>query len=255
MNTILEIENLTKRFGGLTAVDDLSFGVAEETIHGLIGPNGAGKTTTFNVVSGLDSPTFGTVKLNSEEISKLKMHEIASRGLVRTYQHSTLFFELTVLENAMIGTHVLHRPNIFAAILGLDKEVRIQAESEATKALEFFNLIALKDEIAANLSYGHQRSLAMSIAYASNPKIILFDEPFTGMNPEETKQMMELMRSLKDNGTTILIVEHDMKAIMGLCDSITCMNFGKLIAEGGPNEIRNHPDVIEAYLGTSRYVS
>ena len=249
MTDFLVIDNLTMRFGGLTAVDGLGFKVNHGEIHGLIGPNGAGKTTTFNMISGFYKPTSGRVQLRGEDISGLAMHEVARRGVVRTFQHSTLFAEMTVLDNALVGTHMPFRPNIFSAIVGWDHEDRRGAEARALEALEFFGLNDLKDEMAGDLSHGHQRALGMTVAYASHPDIMLLDEPFTGMNPEETRHMMGLMRKLKAEGLTILIVEHDMQAIMGLCDTITCMSFCKFLAEGGPEHIRNHPDVIEAYLG------
>ncbi|SIT82473.1 ABC transporter ATP-binding protein [Pontibaca methylaminivorans] len=255
MTTILEIKDLTIRFGGLTAVDHLNFSVEEGTIHGLIGPNGAGKTTTFNMVSGFYTPTSGEVLLKGERISGMPMHLVARKGLVRTFQHSTLFAELSVLENALVGTHMVYKPNIFAAIFGFDGAARKAARERAVEVLEFFGLAPHLHERAGDLSHGHQRALGMAVAYASKPTVILLDEPFTGMNPEETRHMMELMRRLKSGGTTILIVEHDMQAIMGLCDRITCMSFGKLLAEGNPSEIRNHPAVIEAYLGGARHVA
>ncbi|QYX55781.1 ABC transporter ATP-binding protein [Roseovarius sp. SCSIO 43702] len=255
MTALLETRDLTMRFGGLVAVDALGFSVEQGSIHGLIGPNGAGKTTTFNMISGFYTPTSGQVLLRGEDISGLKMHEVARRGVVRTFQHSTLFAELTVLENALIGTHMSFRPNIFAAIVGWDREDRKGALARAHSALEFFGLDHLASERAGDLSHGHQRALGMAVAHASHPDIILLDEPFTGMNPEETRQMMDLMRRLKADGMTILLVEHDMQAIMGLCDRITCMSFGKFLAEGGPSDIRNHPDVIEAYLGGARHVA
>ncbi|WP_417729297.1 ABC transporter ATP-binding protein [Roseovarius sp.] len=255
MTDFLEMRGLTMRFGGLLAVDGLSFKVAHGSIHGLIGPNGAGKTTTFNMISGFYTPTSGQILLRGEDISGLKMHEVARRGVVRTFQHSTLFAELSVLENALVGTHMPFRPNIFAAIVGWDREDRRGAEARAREALEFFGLSDLVDERAGDLSHGHQRALGLAVAYASHPDVMLLDEPFTGMNPEETRQMMELMRRLKADGITILLVEHDMQAIMGLCDTITCMSFGKFLAEGGPAEIRHHPAVIEAYLGGARHVA
>jgi ABC-type branched-subunit amino acid transport system ATPase component len=255
MTDFLEVRGLTMRFGGLMAVDGLSFKVAHGSIHGLIGPNGAGKTTTFNMISGFYTPTSGQILLRGEDISGLAMHEVARRGVVRTFQHSTLFAELTVLENALVGTHMPFRPNIFAAIIGWDREDRRGAEARAREALEFFGLEDLLDERAGDLSHGHQRALGLAVAYASHPDVMLLDEPFTGMNPEETRQMMELMRRLKADGITILLVEHDMQAIMGLCDTITCMSFGKFLAEGGPAEIRHHPAVIEAYLGGARHVA
>ncbi len=251
----LEVDELTMRFGGLTAVDGLSFKIEQGAIHGLIGPNGAGKTTTFNMISGFYKPTAGKVLLRGEDISGLAMYEVARRGVVRTFQHSTLFTEMTVLENALIGTHMTFRPNIFAAILGWDAEDRRGARARAEEALAFFGLLGHADERAADLPHGHQRSLGMAVAMAAHPAIMLLDEPFTGMNPEETNRMMSLMLKLRDSGVTILIVEHDMHAIMGLCDRITVMNFGRLLTEGAPREIRSHPEVIEAYLGGSRHVA
>jgi len=255
MTSLLEVRDLTMRFGGLVAVDALGFRVEHGTIHGLIGPNGAGKTTTFNMISGFYTPTSGQVLLRGEDVSGLKMHEVARRGVVRTFQHSTLFAELTVMENALVGTHMPFRPNVFAAIIGWDREDRRGAEARARESLEFFGLDHLATERAGDLSHGHQRALGMAVAYASHPDVILLDEPFTGMNPEETRQMMDLMRRLKADGMTILLVEHDMQAIMGLCDAITCMSFGKFLAEGNPAEIRNHPAVIEAYRGGARHVA
>jgi branched-chain amino acid transport system ATP-binding protein len=253
--SFLEVQDLTMRFGGLTAVDGLTFKVEHGAIHGLIGPNGAGKTTTFNMISGFYKPTSGEVRLRGEAISGLHMHEVARRGVVRTFQHSTLFAELTVMQNALVGTHMSFRPNIFAAIIGWDREDRWGAKARAKEALDFFGLLPLADERAGELAHGHQRALGMAVAMAAHPDIILLDEPFTGMNPEETRRMMELMFKLRDTGVTILIVEHDMHAIMGLCDQITVMNFGRLLAEGTPQEVRTNPDVIEAYLGGARHVA
>lgn len=255
MSSLLDVRDLTMQFGGLTAVDALSFSVKKGAIHGLIGPNGAGKTTTFNAVSGFYKPTSGQVMLSGVPIHGMAMHEVARRGLVRTFQHSTLFAELSVLENALVGTHMTHPPSVLSAILGRDGAARRAARDRAMAALEFFGLAHLAAERAGDLSHGHQRALGMAVAYASAPELVLLDEPFTGMNPEETQRMMSLMRKLRDDGTTILIVEHDMVAIMGLCDHITCMSFGKFLAEGGPKEIRHHPKVIEAYLGGARHVA
>jgi ABC-type branched-subunit amino acid transport system ATPase component len=251
----LEVRDLTMRFGGLTAVDELNFQVDHGAIHGLIGPNGAGKTTTFNMISGFYRPAGGQVRLRGEVISGLHMHEVARRGVVRTFQHSTLFAELSVLENALVGTHMRFRPNIFAAIVGWDAEDRRGARAQAQEALDFFGLLDHAGERAGDLSHGHQRALGMAVAMAARPDVMLLDEPFTGMNPEETNRMMALMFKLRDSGVTILIVEHDMHAIMGLCDRITVMSFGKLLAEGNPAEIRRHPQVIEAYLGGARHVA
>jgi branched-chain amino acid transport system ATP-binding protein len=248
--SLLEVDRLTMRFGGLTAVDGLSFQVEEGAIHGLIGPNGAGKTTTFNMISGFHRPSAGAVRLAGETISGLPMHRVARKGLVRTFQHSTLFAELSVRENALIGTHIAQPPNILLALAGADGARRRAARAQADAALDFFDLSPLAEERAGDLSHGHQRALGMAVALAARPRLVLLDEPFTGMNPEETRRMMALMRRLQGSGVTILLVEHDMHAIMGLCDRITCMSFGKLLAEGSPEEIRRHPQVLEAYLGT-----
>ena len=252
---LLQIRDLTMRFGGLVAVDGLSFSVEKGTIHGLIGPNGAGKTTTFNMISGFYRPTGGDIILREESIAGLQMHEVAHRGVVRTFQHSTLFAEMTVLENVLVGTHMEFRPSIWSALSGRDAHERSGAEAKAHEALEFFGLLKFQHNLAGDLPHGHQRALGMAVALACRPDIILLDEPFTGMNPEETKHMMTLMKRLRESGVTVLLVEHDMHAIMGLCDKITCMSFGKFLAEGGPQEIRNHPDVIEAYLGGARHVA
>ncbi|MEF2548038.1 ABC transporter ATP-binding protein [Aurantimonas sp. E1-2-R+4] len=253
--TLLEVDQLTMRFGGLIAVDALSFMVEKGTIHGLIGPNGAGKTTTFNMISGFYTPSSGHVRFKGEEISGLPMFRVARKGLVRTFQHSTLFAELSVVENALVGTHMQHFPALHTALLGTDRAERRAARETAERALDFFGLADHAQERAGDLSHGHQRALGMAVALASAPEMVLLDEPFTGMNPEETRAMMALMRKLNASGVTILLVEHDMHAIMGLCDRITCMNFGKLLAEGTASEIRNHPEVIRAYLGGARHVA
>jgi ABC-type branched-subunit amino acid transport system ATPase component len=255
MTAALEIDGLTMRFGGLVAVDQLSFEVEEGAIHGLIGPNGAGKTTTFNAISGFYKPTAGEVRLRGQVISGHGMHEVARRGLVRTFQHSTLFAEMSVLENALVGTHRAFRPSLFAAIVGADRALRAKAEKRAMEALAFFDLADIADQRAGDLSHGHQRTLGMAIAYAARPDVMLLDEPFTGMNPEETGRMMAITERLRADGMTIVIVEHDMKAIMGLCDRITCMSFGRLLAEGVPDDIRRDPAVIQAYLGGASHAA
>ena len=246
---ILEVQGLTRHFGGLTAVDHLSFAVKAGEIRGLIGPNGAGKTTTFNVISGFYAPNGGKVIYNGQDISGMKTNQIAKLGLVRTFQGTTLFHELTCLENVLIGCHLSAESNPIAAILNRDKARQARGRERAQEALAFFELDHLGQELAANLPHGLQRALGMAIALAADPKVLLLDEPFTGMNPEETKHMMKLIRKVRENGTTILLVEHDMQAVMGLCDLITVMNFGSLLAEGSPEEVRNNRDVINAYLG------
>ncbi|MCI0430470.1 MAG: ABC transporter ATP-binding protein [Rhodospirillales bacterium] len=248
---LLELDRVSKRFGGLTAVRDLSFRVNEGEIRGLIGPNGAGKTTTFNVISGFYRPSAGTIRYRGRAISGLGTSRIAEDGLVRTFQSTTLFHELTVFENMLVGCHLRARAGLFAALFGTDRGRRRAAEERALEVLEFMGLAQRREEIAANLPHGLQKALGLGVALASAPKLLLLDEPFAGMNSEETRAMMHLVRRTRDDGVTILLVEHDMQAVMGLCDRITVLNFGELLAEGSPEEIRAHPEVVEAYLGTA----
>lgn len=249
--TILEVRNLTRRFGGLVAVNDLSFSVKRGAIHGLIGPNGAGKTTTFNVISGFYKPTSGLVLYQDDDVSGQRTCELAHLGLVRTFQGTTLFQELTVLENVRVGCHRSADAPFLDRILGRDRHVEKAADAKALTLLEEFHLADLADEPTSNLPHGHQRALGVVVALAADPTVLLLDEPFTGMNPEETRQMVELVRRVRDRGVTIMLVEHDMSAVMELCDVITVMNFGLLLAEGRPEEIRKDPRVIEAYLGST----
>ena len=247
---LLKINNLGIQFGGLRAVDGLNMGIEQGSIHGLIGPNGAGKTTTFNLISGFIRPTEGSIHLRGDDITGLPMYLVARRGVIRTFQHSTLFAEMTVIENVLVGTHMRYRPKLLASIAGIGNNVKRQVQESAEKALDFFDLMPFANTRAGDLAHGHQRALGIAIALVAEPDIMLLDEPFTGMNPEETRTMMKLMFKIRDSGITILIVEHDMHAIMGLCDIITVMNFGKLLTEGKPAEVRSHKDVIEAYLGS-----
>lgn len=252
---LLRIDGLTMRFGGLTAINKLSFAVQPGTIHGLIGPNGAGKTTTFNVISGYYAPTEGRVLYKGQNIAGLSMPQVAAKGLVRTFQHSTLFQEFTLLQNVLVGRYMHQRPTLLGAVLGSEAKAIRENDAKAREALSFFGLLEREGELAAELSHGHQRALGMAVALAAEPDMLLLDEPFTGMNPEETRHMMDLMFKVRDRGVTILLVEHDMQAIMGLCDRITVMNFGQLLVEGAPKEIRHDPKVIEAYLGGARHVA
>ena len=246
---ILEINNVTKQFGGLLALDDVSFEVDEGEIRGLIGPNGAGKSTMFKNIAGFYEPTKGSIRYRGTNIEGNKPHTIAEMGIVRTFQETTLFQELSVFENALIGAHIKSRTNVFAAVLGLDRLKQEAASDKVMEVLEFMGLTERRDQLAAELPLGSQRALALAIALVSEPKLMLLDEPFAGMNPEETNHMMELTRKVRESGITIVLVEHDMKAVMGLCNYLTVLNFGKLLAEGTPDEIRNNDRVIEAYLG------
>ena len=252
---ILEVDRLSRRFGGLTAVDNLTFSVEEGEIHGLIGPNGAGKTTTFNVISGFYPPTAGRVLYRGQDISGLKTSAIAALGLVRTFQASVLFHEFTVLDNVRVGCHRHAGATFFNSLLGTNGKREAEALERAEEILAFFGLAERKDEVASNLPHGLQRSLGIAVALAAEPELLLLDEPFTGMNPEETRQMMELLLKIQARGVTLLLVEHDMQAVMGLCGKITVLSFGSLLAEGTPEEIRNHAQVIEAYLGTSDHAA
>ncbi len=247
--SILQIENVTKQFGGLTALNDVSFQVEEGAIHGLIGPNGAGKSTMFKNIAGFYTPTKGSIKYQGKEIAGNKPYVIAERGIVRTFQETTLFQELTVFENALIGSHFKARTNLFSAILGLDKQKQREASEKVMEVLDFMGLSDRKDQLASGLPLGSQRALAISIALVTEPKLMLMDEPFAGMNPEETNHMMSLTQKVRESGITIVLVEHDMKAVMGLCDYLTVLNFGQLLAEGTPEEVRHNDKVIEAYLG------
>ena len=255
VDEILKVENLTMRFGGLVAVDNLGFAVHRGEIRGLIGPNGAGKTTTFNVVSGYYTPTAGRVLYKGENIAGIKMSRIAAKGLIRTFQHSTLFKEFSLLDNVLVGCHLHQKPLLRHAIFGGDSAQRASTRDKALGVLEFFGLLDRRNELAAELPHGLQRALGMAVALAADPELLMLDEPFTGMNPEETRHMMDLMLKIRERGVTLLLVEHDMQAVMGLCDNITVLNFGQLLTEGTPLQVRSDPRVIDAYLGAPHHAA
>lgn len=250
--TILKIDRVTKQFGGLTALDQVSFAVEAGEIRGLIGPNGAGKSTMFKNIAGFYAPTSGDILYQGQSICGQKPHSIAELGIVRTFQETTLFQELTVFENVLVGCHKRARSNLFNAIFRLDRERQQMAADKVIEVLEFMGLSDRREQLASELPLGSQRALAISVALASEPSLLLMDEPFAGMNPEETNHMMDLTRKVRESGITIVLVEHDMKAVMGLCNYLTVLNFGKLLAEGTPDEIRNNDRVIEAYLGGAK---
>jgi len=249
---MLEIKNVTKQFGGLTALDNVSFQINEGEIRGLIGPNGAGKSTMFKNIAGFYAPTRGSIVYRGENIEGKKPHVIAEMGIVRTFQETTLFQELSVFENALVGAHIKSRSNVFSAVLGLDRLKQEAASEKVMSVLQFMGLTERKDQLASELPLGSQRALALAIALVSEPKVMLMDEPFAGMNGEETSHMMDLTRKVQESGVTVILVEHDMKAVMGLCHYLTVLNFGQVLAEGSPDEVRNNEKVIEAYLSGAK---
>jgi branched-chain amino acid transport system ATP-binding protein len=254
---LLDIQKLTMQFGGLTAVKNLDFTIEEGEIRGLIGPNGAGKTTLFNVISGVYLPTSGRFFFQGRDITVLRPHVTARLGIIRTFQSTTLFKHFTVLRNVMVGCHLHSHYNFFGALFDTPTSHRHERENErkSMEILEFLGLEKLKDELAINLPHGHQRALGIAIALAAQPKLLMLDEPVTGMNTEESASMMKQIRRIRDTGVTILLIEHDMKVVMGVCEKITVLNFGEKIAEGTPEEIQKDAAVHEAYLGGEHYVA
>ncbi len=254
---LLDIQKVSMHFGGLKAIQELDFQLAQGEIRGLIGPNGAGKTTLFNVISGVYIPTYGRFFFKGQDITKLRPHGTAKLGIIRTFQSTILFKHFTVLRNVMMGCHLHSHYSFFGSLFGTPGSLRHERENEvrSMEILDFLGLAKLKDELALNLPHGHQRALGIAIAMAAQPVLLMLDEPVTGMNPEESASMMKLIRKIRDRGITILLIEHDMKVVMGVCEKITVLNFGEKIAEGTPEEIRNNPAVHEAYLGGEHYVA
>jgi branched-chain amino acid transport system ATP-binding protein len=245
---LLEAQNLTKYFGGLAAVNRVDLTVEEGEIVGLIGPNGAGKTTCFNLLSGFLPPTAGTITFGGESLTGLKPHHIVARGLVRTFQHTTLFQDMTVLQNVLMGLHLHSRKDLghvlFSRHAFPQDEIR-----RCHEVLTFTGLSELADQLAKNLPHGHQRTLGIAMALAVRPRLLMLDEPVTGMNIDESQRIMALIKTIRDRGTTILLVEHNMRAVMGTCERIVVLNFGEKLAEGTPAAVSSNPDVIAAYLG------
>jgi branched-chain amino acid transport system ATP-binding protein len=248
---MLEVKNLSKFFGGLAAISDLDLDIYDSEILGLIGPNGAGKTTLFNVISGFYAPTRGRVIFDGLDITGLKAHQVAHVGVSRTFQASNLFMSLSVHDNVFTCHHMSYRTGIWKRFLhtpsAIEEEKRLR--QGALEILEFMGLAPLKDELAAKLTHGQQRALGICMALATNPKLLLLDEPVTGMNPVEMETMLNLISRIRSRGMTIAIVEHNMQAVMNLCDRIVVLNHGKKIAEGLHKEIIENKEVIEAYLG------
>ena len=252
MSKVLEIRNLTKKFGGLTAVDDLSFGIEEKEIYGLIGPNGAGKTTVFNLVTAIITPTAGEIIFYGESLVGKGSFQIARAGITRTFQNIRLFKEMTVYENVLPACHLNTDYKIHDSLIHTPRFRRgeKQIREEARLLLERMGLYNRKDEIAMNLPYGDQRRLEIARAVALHPRLLLLDEPAAGMNPDETMSLVETIRGIRDDfDLTVLLIEHHMDLVMNICERIMVINFGKEIAEGSAEEIQKNPEVIEAYLG------
>jgi len=249
--SLLEVDDVTIRFGGVTAMDGVTFDIKEGEILGLIGPNGAGKTTCFNVMTGVYQATSGQIRFDGQVLHKIQRYKITRLGIARTFQNIRLFKSMTALENVMVGADAHSKVGFFRALFRTPMHRKTESESKA-RALELLKFVGVDgraDELAANLSYGDQRRLEIARAMATNPKLLCLDEPAAGFNPAEKQRLMELIRKVREQGYTVLLIEHDMRLVMGVTDRIVVLEFGRKIAEGSPAEIRDNPAVIAAYLG------
>ncbi|MDL2355643.1 MAG: ABC transporter ATP-binding protein [Pseudomonadota bacterium] len=250
---MLTIEHLSKSFGGVHAVQDVSFSVREGAIHSVIGPNGAGKTTLFNLVSGIYTPTKGRIMFNGENVAGMAPDALARRGLSRTFQNLQVCMNMTAIDNVMVGAHLRLNQNLFASMLRLPAVRRMDAECrvEAARLMDFVGVGKYKDAEASQMPYGALKRLEIARALAAGPKILLLDEPAAGLNHTETGEIEQLIRKVAQSGVTVLLVEHDMKLVMNLSDHILVLDYGKTLAEGSAAEVRANPDVIAAYLGAA----
>lgn len=249
---LLEVKNLGISFGGLRAVNEFHMEIEKGCLYGLIGPNGAGKTTVFNLLTGVYKPTEGIITLDGENIVGKKTIDINKAGIARTFQNIRLFKGLSVLDNVKVGLHNHHKYSTIEGILRLPKNYKVEKEMDekALELLSVFGLDKYADTLAANLPYGKQRELEITRALATEPKLLLLDEPAAGMNPNETQDLMNTIRFVRDKfDMTILLIEHDMKLVSGICEKLTVLNFGQVLAEGETSEVLNNPEVIKAYLG------
>ncbi len=254
---LLHTQDLRKEFGGIIAVSDIDIEIYRDTITGIIGPNGAGKTTLFNTITGLDYPTSGHVFFKGEDITELPAYKITRRGMARTFQNIRLFREMTVFENVMIGRHfkgnhpAMTKNKLINFMLGIvyAKKEEKDIYENSLKWLDFFSLTDVMDEYAVNLPYGRQKELEIARALATEPEILFLDEPAAGMNPRETDHLMDTIKRICGRGITVVLIEHDMKLVMNICEKIIVLNYGRKIAEGNASQIQTNNDVIEAYLG------